>query len=229
MGEGRDPEPGGTPLSPGTKALLTHSEDLDALALQLCRWPLSIILGLAIRDEDADLRGQARAVRPSPGPTDPPRPLPAVPRATALQVPGGPLAGAAWGRRSCQRRSGIRHRSVCCRPCSSAAGWPSGRLCHRCAGRRGTPPWGAQGTRHLPALPPHCPARPLPGAHRGSSLYCATAKRTAFSPTTCTKGPTSSSMKVRMARKLFLPMLDEPSTRKTMSASSTSSHTAAGR
>lgn len=55
--------------SPRTKALLTHSEDLDALVLQLCCRPLSIILGLAIRDEDADLQGQAQAIRPSPGHT----------------------------------------------------------------------------------------------------------------------------------------------------------------
>lgn len=97
MGEGRDPEPGGTPPSPGTKALLTHSEDLDALALQLCRWPLSIILGLAIRDEDADLRGQARAVRPSPGPTDPPRPSqlsPGPPPCRYLGDPWPELRGA---------------------------------------------------------------------------------------------------------------------------------------
>lgn len=67
MGE----EPGtlvGDP-SPSAEALLTHGKDLDALVLQLCCWPLSIILGLAIRDEDADLQGQAQAIRPSSGHT----------------------------------------------------------------------------------------------------------------------------------------------------------------
>lgn len=55
-------------------------------------------------------------------------------------------------------------------------------------------------------------------AHRGSSLYCTTAKRTPCALAAPTKGCTSPSRNPRTSRKLLRPMDEEPSSRKTISA-----------
>lgn len=163
------PSPRGSPLLRGvdtnvhTADLLTNSKDLDAQALQPQRRLLSIILGLAIRDEDADLQSH------EPQPHGPTASLWDVPNATPHPIPLGPQAGAVWDQRSCQRRSAAQRQSVCCRPCSSAAGWPSGCLCHWCAGRSQTPPWGHRDTWGHIIFQPHGPI--APHAHHWGSPW----------------------------------------------------------
>ena len=50
------------------------------------------------------------------------------------------------------------------------------------------------------------------------SLYCTAPKRTPDGPTLLEKGLATPTMKPLTCRKLSLPMLEDPSTRKTMSA-----------